>query len=132
MTSRPEAGWYRDPAGTHRYRYWDGVQWTSQVNDGGANGTDPVSPELANVPPVPGTAAQQPSATPQQQPAIHVTAESSPSSSVGMIIGVIIAIAAIVIAFMLISGGGDNGDEGTETTVTTVAPTEPEDGGDGS
>ena len=27
------AGWYSDPQGHHKYRYWDGSIWTDQVSD---------------------------------------------------------------------------------------------------
>jgi hypothetical protein len=29
----PPAGWYTDPSGQHRARYWDGGGWTEQVRD---------------------------------------------------------------------------------------------------
>lgn len=29
----PPAGWYADPHGQHRVRYWDGQQWTEHVSD---------------------------------------------------------------------------------------------------
>lgn len=29
----PPAGWYTDPSGRHRARYWDGAAWTDQVRD---------------------------------------------------------------------------------------------------
>src|SRR6478672_3989095 len=29
----PPAGWYTDPSGEHRARYWDGGGWTVQVRD---------------------------------------------------------------------------------------------------
>lgn len=35
-------GWYGDPAGRHRYRYWDGTTWTAEVSDGGP--TVPTAP----------------------------------------------------------------------------------------
>ena len=35
----PPAGWYTDPSGQHRARYWDGAGWTEQVrNDVAATG----------------------------------------------------------------------------------------------
>lgn len=37
----PSAGWYTDPSGRHRARYWDGVSWTEQVRD---DVTDPGVP----------------------------------------------------------------------------------------
>lgn len=33
-------GWYSDPQGHHKYRYWDGSIWTQQVSD-----QDPGTPE---------------------------------------------------------------------------------------
>lgn len=36
----PPAGWYTDPSGQHRARYWDGAGWTEQVrNDVAAGGS---------------------------------------------------------------------------------------------
>ena len=32
-TARPIAGWYRDPAGEHALRYWDGATWTARVRN---------------------------------------------------------------------------------------------------
>jgi uncharacterized membrane protein YhaH (DUF805 family) len=29
--NRPPAGWYEDPEGAHRWRWWDGHQWTPHV-----------------------------------------------------------------------------------------------------
>ena len=36
---RPSAGWYEDPSGLHRSRWWDGARWTDRVDD------EVVSPE---------------------------------------------------------------------------------------
>jgi putative membrane protein len=36
------SGWYDDPSGRHRQRYWDGGTWTSRVSVGGVVGADPV------------------------------------------------------------------------------------------
>lgn len=32
-TGSPPAGWYTDPTGLHRARFWDGIAWTEQVRD---------------------------------------------------------------------------------------------------
>lgn len=38
----PPPGWYPDPTGRHRSRYWDGSAWTAWVLDGTQTGTDPL------------------------------------------------------------------------------------------
>lgn len=40
----PAAGWYPDPAGRHWMRYWNGLEWTSSISDGGATFHDPLTP----------------------------------------------------------------------------------------
>jgi uncharacterized membrane protein YhaH (DUF805 family) len=32
-SARPPAGWYADPGGAARLRYWDGAAWTEHVSD---------------------------------------------------------------------------------------------------
>ena len=41
-THAPAADWYKDPAGRHQYRYWDGASWTHQVADAGRQSIDPL------------------------------------------------------------------------------------------
>jgi hypothetical protein len=38
-TPSPAPGWYADPAGTNRRRWWDGRAWTDYFADGGWDGT---------------------------------------------------------------------------------------------
>lgn len=52
--SKPPAGWYADPSGTPRQRYWDGEQWTTSY--------DPPADEGPATPPPPNPAADEPSA----------------------------------------------------------------------
>jgi hypothetical protein len=40
----PPAGWHPDPAGRHWWRWWDGVDWTEHVADGGSPYVDPLPP----------------------------------------------------------------------------------------
>ena len=37
------ARWMNDPTGRHKYRYWDGGQWTENVYDAGVESRDPVT-----------------------------------------------------------------------------------------
>ncbi len=49
----PASGWYTDPSGQHRARYWDGAGWTEQVRDDltGPSGTS--APSAATASPEP-------------------------------------------------------------------------------
>lgn len=38
----PAPGWFPDPRGRFDRRFWDGLQWTEQVERGGEQSTDPV------------------------------------------------------------------------------------------
>ena len=40
--SAPGAGWHSDPLGRHEFRYWNGVNWTSDVSDQGTASSDPL------------------------------------------------------------------------------------------
>ncbi len=35
-------GWFADPSGRHRLRYWDGERWTAHVSDGQGQMVDPL------------------------------------------------------------------------------------------
>jgi hypothetical protein len=35
------AGWYGDPFGRHKQRYWDGARWCDGVRNGSFEGVDP-------------------------------------------------------------------------------------------
>jgi DNA-directed RNA polymerase sigma subunit (sigma70/sigma32) len=49
MSDQPAPGWYADPSGKHRFRYWDGIAWTEMVEDGGnelpRGGSEPLTAE---------------------------------------------------------------------------------------
>lgn len=45
--SPPPEGWYPDPFGRHRQRFWDGSHWTSRVTDGSSVGIDQPGLEAA-------------------------------------------------------------------------------------
>jgi hypothetical protein len=48
MSQHP-AGWYPDPSGQHRHRYWDGQRWTEHV-DGAAAPVPPTTPTSPTAP----------------------------------------------------------------------------------
>lgn len=54
------AGWYPDPAGTPRQRWWDGGSWTEHYNEPPVTAAQPAAAQPA--------AAQQPAYTATQQP----------------------------------------------------------------
>ncbi len=119
--SETKSGWYSDPKGSYLYRYWNGVQWTEQISNGGTHSgvdADPIAPGMMTTPPAPGTAA--PSATPPPQPTVQVT--QTRGSSFGTIIAVILAVAAIVIVIALVVNSGDDSTSDTEPPQTTEAP----------
>lgn len=42
MNALPPAGWFPDPAGQRRLRYWDGAAWTAHFAPIPADGSEPV------------------------------------------------------------------------------------------
>src|SRR5215467_8715323 len=63
------AGWYRDPARRHEYRYWAGTDWTASVTDGTVTATDAL-----------GSASLPPPELPPGPPPQHL-AEPSPGTA---------------------------------------------------
>lgn len=121
--STSDPGWYRDPTGRYADRYWDGRQWTNQVNSGGANAVDEPPSDMRSVPPAPGTASVVAS-TPAP---IQVT-QQAPRSSIGTVIAVVLGIIAVVVLVFVLANqsGDDDSTTTTEPTPTTEAP--PSDG----
>jgi hypothetical protein len=71
-TSRPAAGWYRDPSGRFEHRYWNGSGWTDHVqaagvrtidDDHGARGEPDEATTTAA--PAPGVTPAEPEAGPE-------------------------------------------------------------------
>ncbi|PWJ65264.1 DUF2510 domain-containing protein [Rathayibacter iranicus] len=76
----PRAGWYPDPAGSSRQRWWDGSSWTESLRDAPAAApttppiapaaATPITPPVAPVPPVP-------PAAPAERPAYGETSSGT-------------------------------------------------------
>ncbi|WP_258067916.1 DUF2510 domain-containing protein [Rathayibacter sp. AY1B5] len=80
--SGPRAGWYPDPAGSSRQRWWDGSGWTESLRD--APAATPTAPAesgsaLAAATPVPPTAPTPPAA-PAERPAYGETSSGAATS----------------------------------------------------
>lgn len=124
--SQLEPGWYSDPAGLFTYRYWDGSRWTSHVSSNGDTATDPspLPPEVAEVPPAPGTMAPMagPPAQQQSQPTVEVRQGSG--TLAGVVVGVLI-VAIVVVLFVVLSGDGDDTESPTTLAPATTEAVDP-------
>ncbi len=89
MTDTSAGAWHPDPTGRHEHRWWDGIQWTDQVADGGVTSTDPM------------VAAPVPSAT-------GSTSSSGPNFK---IIGLVVAGAILIIVLVVVLAGGSGGSQ---------------------
>lgn len=74
-SSGPRAGWYPDPAGSPRQRWWDGSSWTESLRD--APAATPVTPPAAPTPPT--VAPVAPPAAPER-PAYGETSSGQATS----------------------------------------------------
>ena len=119
MTTASNPGWYRDPTGRFVMRYWDGRQWTNQVNSGGANATDEPRGEMRFVPPSPETDGPQ-----ARSPVAGDAAQQFSGSSTGTVFAVALGIIAALIVVFVLAIQSDDGSSTTEPPATTEAPTE--------
>src|SRR4051794_31040518 len=96
----PSAGWYTDPSGQHRARYWDGAGWTERVRDdvaapsavSGGEQTHEVAATVANIAQALATVAEQDVTEPvfvvdygTAEPAPVTTTEAPSTSGLGMV-----------------------------------------------
>ncbi len=147
------AGWYPDPTGRHDHRWFNGDDWTDQVADGQAVGTDPVH---GGGPPAqtPATAAEQTVSVPTGGPPPGAPGTAEPVGAVGaggaapasayvppgsevkggkgktvLIIAVVVVLVAVGIGVALsLAGGDDDGDDDASGSDASDEPAdEPED-----
>ena len=100
MTTQYGQGWYQDPTGRFALRFWDGAQWTDQVNNGTTNFVDPTPDSIRNVPPAPGTRAGEQAPQAAAPPPMQVTQQSS--SSGGTIVAVVLSVIAIILVIVVV------------------------------
>ncbi|MCP5035616.1 MAG: DUF2510 domain-containing protein [Actinomycetia bacterium] len=110
--ANPDAGWYNDPTGRYSNRYWDGMSWTDSVSSGGSNSIDPVAAHEGLSPPAPGTDAVS---APQPTSVATETNQGGSSGVVGIVLGALALLIAIVLVIAYVTGGDDN-ETPTDTT----------------
>lgn len=111
--STPVPGWYSDPAGSGRLRWWSGTEWTEQFQDAPATAAPSAEPLATGAVPQQAHGAAGPSAQPE--PVGAATAADGagsprPAPSKGMLIACIAAwaVAVVLCVAMTISLGAFN------------------------
>lgn len=111
--STPVPGWYSDPAGSGRLRWWSGTEWTEQFQDSPAAAPS-AGPLATGAVPQPVDSAAGPSALPPAAGAVpqqaHGAGSPRPAPSKGMLIACIAAwaVAVVLCVAMTISLGAFN------------------------
>ena len=112
--STPVPGWYSDPAGSGRLRWWSGTEWTEQFQDAPATAAPSAEPLATGAVPQPVDSAAAPSAQPFTTGAVpqeaHGAGSPRPAPSKGMLIACIAAwaVAVVLCVAMTISLGAFN------------------------
>lgn len=112
--STPVPGWYSDPAGSGRLRWWSGTEWTEQFQDAPATAAPSAEPLATGAVPQPVDSAAAPSAQPFTAGAVpqqaHGAGSPRPAPSKGMLIACIAAwaVAVVLCVAMTISLGAFN------------------------
>ena len=124
--STPVPGWYSDPAGSGRLRWWSGTEWTEQFQDAPATAVPSAEPLATGAVPQPVDSAAAPSAEPLATGAVPQQAHGAagpsaqpepvgagsprPAPSKGMLIACIAAwaVAVVLCVAMTISLGAFN------------------------
>lgn len=116
------AGWYQDPTGQGESRYWNGSSWTQSVSRGGQTVNVPIDSAQAEQPPAPGTQMAAPAPPAQPAQPTTVVQQSTSHSALGTIIGVVVALFAVVVLLAII--GNATADDDSPTPGSDPAPAE--------
>lgn len=129
--------WHPDPFHRHELRWWDGVRWSDNVMDQGIAGIDPTQAQVPvagqwdtptqmhPVVPPPGVGQPMPGTMPTMPVPVQPTPVGAPKKSTGLVVGGIVAAAALGIgAFVLLGGDDDSKQANTTSTIeaTTTVP----------
>lgn len=111
--STPVPGWYSDPAGSGRLRWWSGTEWTEQFQDAPATAAPSAEPLATGAVPQQAHGAAGPSAQPEPVGAATAAdgaGRKDPAPSKGMLIACIAAwaVAVVLCVAMTISLGAFN------------------------
>ena len=111
--STPVPGWYSDPAGSGRLRWWSGTEWTEQFQDAPATAAPSAEPLATGAVPQQAHGAAGPSAQPEPVGAATAAdgaGRKDPAPSKGMLITCIAAwaVAVVLCVAMTISLGAFN------------------------
>lgn len=117
----PDKGWYPDPAGPGKLRWWDGEQWTQRVQDA------PPEPEAIVEPkdePAARPAPPAPVRAPTPAPAAKKPWYQRPLPLIGLGLVALIVIASIAgSGSKKSSGSGDGASTATQATTPTATTT---------
>lgn len=111
--STPVPGWYSDPAGSGRLRWWSGTEWTEQFQDAPATAAPSAEPLATGAVPQQAHGTAGPSAQPEPVGAATAAdgaGRKDPAPSKGMLIACIAAwaVAVVLCVAMTISLGAFN------------------------
>lgn len=115
-------GWHPDPMHRHQQRWWDGASWTEHVTDDGAPGVDPLDAPVPGPVPAPAAAPTVSTGPPVAVTSGHVRGPDRRRNA--SIAAGVAVVAAVVLAFVVLTSDGDETVTPADDTTATVTPAE--------